>query len=100
MYNCPFTTKYVAPEQLWEANMRIAGNKMASASARKGFSSRHRAYIHQGKDSYCGVIPEDAGPHPISHFGDQTAARTTGGQRMGGNKPARSGAGGLSANAH
>jgi len=61
VYNCPFTTKYVAPEQLWEANMRIAGNKMASASARKGFSSRQRAYIHQGKYSYCGVIPDKQG---------------------------------------
>jgi len=85
--------KYVALEQLWETNMKIAGNKTASASARQGFSSRQRAYIHQGKYSYCGVISEGAGPHTISHFGDQATARTTGGRRMGGKKPARSGTG-------
>jgi len=76
--------------------MRIAGNKIASASGRNDLSLRRRAYIHQGEYSYRGVIPEDAGTHPISHFRDQAAARTTGGRRMGGNKPARSGAGGPS----
>ena len=49
MYNSLFTTKYVAPRQLWEANMRIAGNKIASASGRNNLSLRRRAYIHQGE---------------------------------------------------
>ena len=86
--------KYVALEHLRESNMKIAGNKTASASARQGFSSRGSVpTIRQGKYSYCGVIPEGAGPHTISHFGDQATARTTGGRRMGGKKPARSGTG-------